>query len=84
MLTDAPPRKANRAKFLESDRLTTLDLLQNGNLTELARSIELAMSDEKPVSVRKTCSDWLTEMPQPRKNKTVPGREKTKAKAEFR
>jgi hypothetical protein len=62
MLTDAPPRKANRAKFLESDRLTTLDLPQNGNLTELARSIELAMSDERPVSIRKACSDLLTEM----------------------
>jgi hypothetical protein len=26
MLTDAPPRKANRAQFLDSDRLKTLDL----------------------------------------------------------
>ena len=32
MLADAPPCKANRMKFLESDRLTTLDLPQDGNL----------------------------------------------------
>jgi len=26
MLTDAPPRKANRARFLERDRIRALDL----------------------------------------------------------
>jgi hypothetical protein len=26
MLTDAPPRKANRAQFLESDQMKSLDL----------------------------------------------------------
>jgi hypothetical protein len=31
MLTDAPPRKTNRAAFLESDRITTLDL-PNGHV----------------------------------------------------
>jgi hypothetical protein len=30
MLTDAPPRKANRARFLESDQMKTLDLPKNG------------------------------------------------------
>jgi len=29
MLTDAPPRKANRAGFLESARIRTLDLPQD-------------------------------------------------------
>jgi len=30
MLTDAPPRKASRAQFLESDQMKTLDLPTNG------------------------------------------------------
>jgi hypothetical protein len=29
MLTDAPPRKANRAQFLESDQKKTLDPAKN-------------------------------------------------------
>jgi hypothetical protein len=62
MLTDPPPRKATRAKFLESDRLPTLDLPENGNLVEIAHSIESAMVDGNAAGVRKSCSDLLTEM----------------------
>ena len=59
MLTDPPPRKANRIKFLESDRLTTLALPQNGHLAEIARSIEMAMIDGKTAWVRKRCDELL-------------------------
>jgi len=37
MLTDATPRKANRAAFLESDRIRTLDLPQDGCLLPIAK-----------------------------------------------
>ena len=40
MLTDAPPRKANRAQFLESDQMKTLDLPKNGRLPSITKSIE--------------------------------------------
>jgi hypothetical protein len=43
MFTDAPPRKANRAGFLESDKMGTLDLPQDGRLTSIAKSMESAM-----------------------------------------
>jgi hypothetical protein len=62
MLTDAPPRKANRARFLESDRLTTLRVPENSNLVEIARCIEAAMIDGNALRVRTSCSDLLTEM----------------------
>jgi len=45
MLTDAPPRNANRDGFLKSDRIRTLDLPQDWRLLPLAKSIELAMTD---------------------------------------
>lgn len=62
MLTVAPPRKANRIRFLESDRLTTLDLPQNANLVEIARSIDVAMVDGKTALVRKRCDELLGEL----------------------
>lgn len=62
MLTDAPPGKTNRAKFFESDRLTTLGVPENSNLMEIARSIEAAMVDGNALRVRTSCSDLLTEM----------------------
>ncbi len=44
MLTDAPPPNANhRAGFLESDRIKTLDLPQDGRLLTTAQSVESAM-----------------------------------------
>jgi hypothetical protein len=43
MVTDNPPCTSNRAGFLESDRIRTLDLPQDGRLTAIAKSIESAM-----------------------------------------
>jgi hypothetical protein len=62
MLTDALTRGANRPKFLESDRLTALDLPQGGSVVEIAHSIESAMAAGKGASVRKSCSDLLREL----------------------
>ena len=59
MLTDSPPRKKNRAGFLESDRIKTLDLPQDGRLLEIAQSIESAMKDETSVAVRRACAEFL-------------------------
>jgi hypothetical protein len=59
MLTDAPPRKANRAQFLESDQIKRLDLPQNGALTEIAQHLEFAMKSDKIRDVRSACKDFL-------------------------
>jgi hypothetical protein len=59
MLTDAPPRKANRAGFLESDQTRTLDLPQDGSLLTITKSIESAMRRGRSTDVRPTCADFL-------------------------
>ena len=59
MLTDAPPRKANRAGFLESDRIRTLDLPLNADLQEIAQRLESAMKADKIRDVRSACADFL-------------------------
>jgi hypothetical protein len=59
MLTDAPPRKANRAGFLESDQTRTLDLPQDGSLLTITKSIESAMRRGRSTDVRRTCVDFL-------------------------
>jgi len=59
MLTDAPPRKANRAGFLESDQTRTLDLPQDGSLLTITKSVESAMRRGKSTDVRRTCADFL-------------------------
>jgi len=59
MLTDAPPRPANRVSFLESDRMRTLDLPQDGRLTAIAKSIEAAMKAGTSADVRCACADFL-------------------------
>lgn len=58
MLTDAPPRK-NRSGFLESDRIRTLDLPQDGALTEIAQRLESAMKADKIRDVRSACTEFL-------------------------
>lgn len=58
MLTDVPPRKANRAGFLESDRIRTLDLPQDGQLVAIAKSLELAMKATS-ADVRRACAQFL-------------------------
>jgi hypothetical protein len=59
MITDAPPRNSNRAGFLESDRIRTLDLPQNGRLPAIAKSIESAMKTGKTADVRRACAEFL-------------------------
>ena len=59
MLTDAPPRKANRSGFLESDRIKTLDLPKDGYLPRIAKSIEDAMKAGKTADVRCACAEFL-------------------------
>jgi hypothetical protein len=59
MLTDAPPRKANRTGFLESDQTRTLDLPQDGSLLTITKSIESAMREGRSTDVRRTCADFL-------------------------
>jgi hypothetical protein len=59
MLTDVPPRKANRAGFLESDQTRTLDLPQDGSLLTITKSIESAMKSDKSADVRRACTEFL-------------------------
>jgi hypothetical protein len=59
MLTDAPPRKASRAEFLESDRLKTLDLPGNEALPDIAKRLESAMKSDKIRDVRSACTEFL-------------------------
>jgi hypothetical protein len=61
MLTDAPPRNADRSGFLESDRIRTLDLPENGALLTIANSIESDMKTGKTADVRRACADFLAE-----------------------
>jgi integrase len=49
MLTDSPPRKANRAGFLESERIKTLNLPQDGRLLGIAKSLESAIDTPNPM-----------------------------------
>jgi hypothetical protein len=59
MLTDAPPRKTNRERFLESDQIRTLDLPQDGRLLAIAKSIESAMEAGTTGDVRRACAEFL-------------------------
>src|SRR5436190_23067752 len=59
MFTDAPPRKANRAGFLESDRMRTLDLTHDGRLLAIAESIEQTMKAASASDVRRACAEFL-------------------------
>ena len=59
MLTDSPPRK-NRSGFLESDRIKTLDLPQNGTLQAIAKRLESAMKADSLPTVRTACAEFLS------------------------
>ena len=59
MLTDVPPPKANRAGFLESDRIRTIDLPGDGRLPSIAELIKPAMTGETSGDVRRFCSEFL-------------------------
>jgi len=60
MLTDSPPHRANRAAFLESDRIGNLDLPQHNDLIVIAKSIESAMKAETTTEVQNACANFLT------------------------
>jgi hypothetical protein len=59
MITDAPPRKANRTGFLESDRIGTLDLPPTPCLLAIAQSIESAMKVGTTGDIRRACAEFL-------------------------
>ena len=59
MLTDALPRNTNRAGFLESDRIKTLDLPQGGRLLAITKSIESAMKAGQSAAIRRAWADFL-------------------------
>ena len=60
MITDAPPRKPNhREGFLESDRIKTLDMPQDGRLLTISQSIESAMRSGTTADVRHACAQFL-------------------------
>jgi hypothetical protein len=59
MFTDAPPRKANRARFNESDRIRTLDLPRDGHLQEIAQRLDSAMKTDNIRNVRSVCTEFL-------------------------
>src|ERR1019366_4477347 len=48
-----------RAGFLESDRIKTLDLPHDGRLLTISQSIESAMEAGPTVGVRRTCAEFL-------------------------
>jgi hypothetical protein len=58
MLTDSPPRRY-RAQFLDSDRLTTLDLPGDDLLPSIAARIEQAMQSGRTPDVRRACAQFL-------------------------
>ena len=58
MPTDAPPRK-NRAEFLESARVKSLDVPPNGMLLEIAKRLDSAMKSDRIADVRRACAEFL-------------------------
>jgi hypothetical protein len=59
MVTDTPPRKTNSAGFLESDRIKTLDLPQDGRLPTITKSFDSAMKSGTSADVRRACAEFL-------------------------
>jgi len=60
MLTDRPPRSGPlQAEFLESERVTTLEVPQDDRLHARASSIEDAMNSGQRASVLRACADFL-------------------------
>ena len=60
MITDAPPRKANRTAFLESDRIKTLDVPRSERVAAIAGSIESAMKSGTSADVGRACDEFLS------------------------
>ena len=59
MFTDAPPRRKNRALYLESDEVKTLALPADPRLPRIAASIESAMEAGAMKDVGAACTDFL-------------------------
>ena len=59
IITDAPPRKKNRAAFVDSDRMRALELPPNGALPAVSQAIELAMKSGNATDVRRACAEFL-------------------------
>jgi hypothetical protein len=59
MLTDAPPRARNRALFLDSDRIRTLELPPDARLPKIAAALDAAMKAEATGDVRRACTEFL-------------------------
>ncbi len=60
MLTDAPPRRKNLERFLDSDRQRELILPPHNRLRDIAQSIESAMHEGASTDVRRTCDEFLS------------------------
>ena len=60
MLTDRLPRKKTlRAKFLESDQLTRIEVPPDDRLRASSAIIEAAMKQESRPAIQKACADFL-------------------------
>jgi hypothetical protein len=59
MLTDSPPKKAKLSQFVQSERIKTLDLPQQGNLITITKSIESALKTGTTADVRHACTEFL-------------------------
>ena len=59
MLTDAPPRRKNLQRFVESDRLKAVTLPPDGRLLRIAGAIETAMKAESITNVGRACDEFL-------------------------
>ena len=59
MLTDTPPQRANRAGFLESDRIKTLDLPQDASLRLITKSIGAAIVAGASQDLHRACQEFL-------------------------
>jgi hypothetical protein len=59
MLTEALPRKKNRALFIQSDQTKKLELPQDGRLLQSAARIESAMKAGTMADVRRGCAEFL-------------------------
>jgi hypothetical protein len=59
MLTEAPARKKNRALFVQSDQIKTLELPRDGRWLQSAARIESAMKAGTMPDVRRACTEFL-------------------------
>jgi hypothetical protein len=58
MMTDAPSRRA-AGQFLESDRMASLEVPEDGTLPAFAKMIEAAIKDERRGDLRIASADFL-------------------------